>query len=433
MTMKRILLTMFEDADAIIKCFATGASTAILLYLSPILFGTSFSFLVIPGTIAIFVASWLYLKGAPPKSTDPLPPDTQLKVSRLQALGHLFPRTLLLSGTLITLAICAHLASLRRTSSQNTIIESPFKNTLAYVRWNSAHAERVPHILQYEPFFHDVHISMPDYNPSNGKSFDSAGQDSTFTMYSHVADKMKEILDAPSASSMANIEGMLYFHFDAWIVPFEYANEEFDRIWFPDAPNPKFICVHDASEYPGWWGHMNHGQALKALKVIEKLDLDYVVDSEQWCSGWSDIYYVPKQYFSDFIFLATIFKRFDVFHEIAIPTIMTIIDKSRQVRPFISAMKTFSDCYGDCCVDVVTPADVTSHRCGHKLNYLDESVVAAHYDRLQEHTEQLRGVNTTHSHISRPTLHYDPKTGLFGTDEKPKEDLLKEADKIQAG
>ena len=52
-----------SDADALIKCFSTAISTAILLYLSPIFFGASTSFLVLPGTVIIFIASWLYLRG----------------------------------------------------------------------------------------------------------------------------------------------------------------------------------------------------------------------------------------------------------------------------------------------------------------------------------------------------------------------------------
>jgi len=37
------------------------------LYISPILFGTELSFLVLPGTIVVFIASWLYMDNPPPK------------------------------------------------------------------------------------------------------------------------------------------------------------------------------------------------------------------------------------------------------------------------------------------------------------------------------------------------------------------------------
>ena len=61
------MLTQKTDADAVIKCFATAVSTGILLYISPILFETEMSFLVIPGTLVVFVSTWLYVESAPPK------------------------------------------------------------------------------------------------------------------------------------------------------------------------------------------------------------------------------------------------------------------------------------------------------------------------------------------------------------------------------
>ena len=60
-----------SDADAVIKCFATAVATGILLYVSPILFGTKLGFLVVPGTIVVFIASWLYMDNPPPKNPSP--------------------------------------------------------------------------------------------------------------------------------------------------------------------------------------------------------------------------------------------------------------------------------------------------------------------------------------------------------------------------
>jgi hypothetical protein len=49
------------------KCFATAISTGVLLYISPMLFSVQFSLLIIPGTIVIFLAIWMYMDNAPPK------------------------------------------------------------------------------------------------------------------------------------------------------------------------------------------------------------------------------------------------------------------------------------------------------------------------------------------------------------------------------
>jgi hypothetical protein len=59
------------DADAITKCFATAISTGILLYVSPILFNVSLSFLVLPGTCVVFVATWLYMEATPSNTLNP--------------------------------------------------------------------------------------------------------------------------------------------------------------------------------------------------------------------------------------------------------------------------------------------------------------------------------------------------------------------------
>lgn len=52
------------------KCFATAISTGILLYLSPLLFGANFSALVLPGTLVVFISTYLYMEATPPKNSD---------------------------------------------------------------------------------------------------------------------------------------------------------------------------------------------------------------------------------------------------------------------------------------------------------------------------------------------------------------------------
>ncbi len=63
----RVLTPRDLDADALIKCFASAVSTGILLYLSPILFGTVLGDLVIIGAGLTFFASWLYISRPAPQ------------------------------------------------------------------------------------------------------------------------------------------------------------------------------------------------------------------------------------------------------------------------------------------------------------------------------------------------------------------------------
>ena len=74
------ITAVYKYADALIKCFATAVSTGILLYLSPILFGAEMSFLILPGTVVVFISTWLYMEATPlkpaPNSTSEQEPPT---------------------------------------------------------------------------------------------------------------------------------------------------------------------------------------------------------------------------------------------------------------------------------------------------------------------------------------------------------------------
>ena len=55
---------MVTDVDAIIRAMASSLSTGILIYLSHIVFLVELPFVVLPGTLVVFLATWLYTKEA---------------------------------------------------------------------------------------------------------------------------------------------------------------------------------------------------------------------------------------------------------------------------------------------------------------------------------------------------------------------------------
>jgi hypothetical protein len=55
---------LVTDADAIIRAMASSLSTGILIYLSHIFFLVELPFVVLPGTLVVFLATWLYTKEA---------------------------------------------------------------------------------------------------------------------------------------------------------------------------------------------------------------------------------------------------------------------------------------------------------------------------------------------------------------------------------
>jgi hypothetical protein len=94
---------------------------------------------------------------------------------------------------------------------------------------------------------------------------------------------MQVILDEPNST----IDGMLFYHFDAWISPMEFADMDFNKIWFPDSPEPKYLCMKDRKRYDEWWGWgMDfHEKALQAVRLTSNIRQHYKVDPDEWCVG----------------------------------------------------------------------------------------------------------------------------------------------------
>ncbi|KAF2839219.1 hypothetical protein M501DRAFT_772361 [Patellaria atrata CBS 101060] len=417
------ITAVYKYADALVKCLATAIATSILLYVSPILFHVWFNPLVIPGSMVVFLATWLYMEATPKGGLNSIQATSTLlggssKVmrtissfapgGRLRGIG-------LLTNLLVSLVIISHLTLWGSKSPDNKFKqvealgasstpktpkyqESPFKNTFAFIRWNSPHEERMPLMEAYQPFFHSLHYSIPHLYehtlPNNGEE-----EDAYFLNMTHdgwnigdlptkaVADTMQLILDDPDNG----IEGMLYFHFDAWIDPFGFQNMDFDGIWFPDSPNPRYLCMNTPKQYPewhGWWGM--HEITMHGERILEDLNVGYVINTTEWCVGWSDIYYLPRRLFPDYIFLNSIFfGQLRLFHEVAIPSMLRIIDDTRRSNPTESIITRLGDCWGHCCADGVKREDVLWRRCGHRLDFTREEIWGTHWERLGRQAEML--------------------------------------------
>ncbi|GJC77648.1 CMP-sialic acid transporter 2 [Colletotrichum liriopes] len=414
------ITAVYKYADAVIKCFATAVATGILLYVSPILFGTKLSFLVLPGTVVVFVASWLYMDNPPPKDPNPPPTNEPQKLSlfsKMAAVARKFNKVFLAVATFITVLIVAFLtmseakmpdfakeggsapsapSGPKPVTGSESKVESPFKNTMAMIRWNSARPERIPMLQKYEPFFHTVHISMPNLFKGEDPEFHNLTYDQfpgTFTVYKQVSRTMKLILD-----TQPEIDGLMYYHFDAWIDPLGWTGMNPYNIHFPaildTAPpshgGPEYMCLTDIKNYNWWgWGQDFHRTAMAAASVVDNFDLEYKIRRDEFCVGWSDIYYIPRRFFADYIFLSEIFAGFGVFHEVAIPTIVHIIDQSRRRNPYRSIIDHISDCWGNCCSSNPKIRDVLGTRCGHRLNYLEEEPIKAFYDKLDAQADIL--------------------------------------------
>lgn len=283
----------------------------------------------------------------------------------------------------------------------NQTVSSPFQNTLAMIRWNAPLTERVPLLQKYEPFFHTVHISMPnkteikepfrqDLKSDNNKFLD--------LIYMQAALTMQEILD-----EQPSIDGLLFFHFDAWIDPLRFKDMNRENIWLAVSDSPRFLCMTDRADY-GYWHRLADGfrvdkSAILASEVVDKLNAGYKINKDEFCVGWSDIYFVPRRFFKDFILLAAVFARIGTFHEVALPTMLNIIKNTRQTDSLNPVFDTISDCWGSCCASYPTVQDVFNNRCGHRLEYRDTRVATAYYNKLDRQAELL---HTAPSNVKVP-------------------------------
>lgn len=279
-------------------------------------------------------------------------------------------------------------------------VDSPFNTTLAFVRWNAAHTERLPHIMKYEPFFHTMHISMPNDSLDSpqddfGLNHTSLTEDSTtltFTIYRQVAHTMRVILE-----TQPEITGMFYYHFDAWIDPLAWTGMDLEKIHFPlmvdKTTGPLSICMTNTTAYDWWgWSMEPHIKTMRAEVAAKGNTTAYNINDQEWCVGWSDIYYIPRKYFLDYIYFFDLFgePEYDVFHEVAIPTITHIIGNSLRENPYIPIVEPISDCWGDCCSSNPTVKDVLKFRCGHRLDFRDEAVTEAFFTKLEGQTALLK-------------------------------------------
>ncbi|KAK3078881.1 hypothetical protein LTS18_006379 [Coniosporium uncinatum] len=307
-----IMTAVYKYADAVIKCFATAIATAILLYLSPILFQADLSFLVLPGTVVVFIATWLYMENTPRKGEAPMAvlPVSVLFRAQSKTLRLLESYSAKGAKRNLGLGICTGVAvsviagltiwdsrngafdSSIPTSSDtasNEILESPFRNTYAFIRINFDNPERPPVLRQgYEPFFHTTHISMPNAHsqPSEWVNLtDDAYHDSHYP-YKPLADTMSLILESEDPHQQ-EVEGILFFHFDAWVFPMRFADMDFDQAWFPGSGDPHYLCMNNTEAYGEWMWHDlgYHEQALQAVSIVKNMETGYVVDEHEWCNG----------------------------------------------------------------------------------------------------------------------------------------------------
>jgi len=400
------ITAVLKYADAVIKCFATAFATGILLYISPILFGTELGFLAIPGTVIVFVASWMYITNPPPPKKSPDdsdPPSRWSPIALLSDAVHKWPIAILAVAVIGTGGFVVLLWAPERVLIQPSTdtpgvatFESPFKNTMAYVRWNHAIPERVPTVMKYAPFFHTMHISMKDSIEGQPMEYLNLTHDqfnNTGHPHKPVAATMRLIIEEE-----IDIDGIFFFHFDAWVNPMGFMGMDLTRMAIPFDGGPLFRC-YDTLQTDSWGGdqkadfYESVGVASRMQPPVLPDDSELLPDPKHYtarragCRGWSDIYFIPRRFFADYIFLVENIYA-EMWHEMAVSTMMHMMDRTRSRSPSTSFIDPMP-CWGSCCAEHPSVDTILWNRCGHKLDYRDEKVAGAHFNRVDKSARKL--------------------------------------------
>ncbi|KAK5032609.1 hypothetical protein LTS07_004019 [Exophiala sideris] len=387
------ITAIYKYADAIAKCFATAISTAILLYLAPLLFHTEFSFLMLPGTLIVFIATWMYMETASPRETQEstetlaaMPLDkpklspVKCMISAFTPWGSLTWYGMTVTTVLLTSAIVAlNTWDIRGTQNPGTTpldnptavnpagVRSPFANTVGFLRMNN-HAERIPNMLEkYEPFFHTFHYSArpgagPEWPTTETLNLTHSTWDNHMTVYMPVAKLMRLLL---SDEKYDSIDGLLNFHLDVWLNPMEFEHMDFTRAWLVNGRGcpVKEHDWDDEREWPWWDSQDMWNEGVNRLKSLN--GTKYEVDKIRIFHGCSDLYYIPRRYFEDFIYLVETW--YPTFHENTIPTTLDVLDRAYRREEGTQQVLWLADCWFQWGSAYPSEEALQYRRCGHRI------------------------------------------------------------------
>ncbi|UJR16641.1 hypothetical protein I4U23_003541 [Adineta vaga] len=279
-------------------------------------------------------------------------------------------------------------------------IRSPFSRTLAFIRMNMQRLERIQVLENYRPFFIDLHYSIPHYTNITNYTID--GWISGGEPYKVVADTMQILLN-----NYSMVEGVLYFHFDAWINPFQFDRMNFDSIWLAGQLSTYICGGNTVGSKWIYWTNDSLRSVQNAKRTISKeYPNRFITDENIMCGGWADIYYIPRRFFSDFIVLSNVFKKSGSFHEIGIPTMFNMIDLTHRPTPFHTVITHLEDCWGGCCAYGAGITEIKKKRCGHKMDLANGQITNTLIEFLKSESSYLNHITPNKSNNQSIWINY---------------------------
>ncbi|ORZ29513.1 nucleotide-sugar transporter-domain-containing protein [Catenaria anguillulae PL171] len=272
------------------------------------------------------------------------------------------------------------------TLKMSTNPKSPFSNTVAIIRFNTPHPERLAVLEPYRRFF--KHVVISSKNAGNDTSLEVNRCDHSFETY-HCVDKVMRLLEQEYENQ--DIDGVLYFQSDFWVRPQDFIGLSKQVAWRLHPPMLGSLnrCTNRQDykrfrERANWWKANQDPEFPKYMKetldAICKLPEQPFGCPDLYCSDWSDFYFIPRSLFNDWHTLSDAFLRRVVFHEIAVPTMIELLSQHKaQSEEAVRCSNVGSDRDREQQGQV---ADMKEFRCGRQLDFHNQAMVKAHFDTL---------------------------------------------------
>lgn len=235
-----------------------------------------------------------------------------------------------------------------------------WNSTAAYIKFNSERPERLGFLSVYEKYFYSLTFSMSGFGRHDSNLFHACPY--MAEVYICVADIIRNL---PS-----DVTGVLYYHFDAWLVPERLSVLNLNSFWTTKARNPLDGCfpVNDIPPENKQWWNIDHlindgGPAMKDIK--ERLNLSSIA-ADEVCMGWADIYYVPRSLFDLYIAVANILYEHRINQEVGIPIIWNVFRKTTYIKEEVLP------CWGDCCAVNPPASAINEYACGHRIDWSND-------------------------------------------------------------
>jgi hypothetical protein len=262
-------------------------------------------------------------------------------------------------------------------TGERNVTSGPFKNTIAFITIKN----ELPEIgmalklkQAYGSSFQTVFVDVPSGKQSNSVDY--------MPVYSIVK------LIANSAS-FSKIDGIFYFQSDSWINTPRFEKADFTKIWTLGRGR----CRRPNSESA--WVSREVVDTDKEKELIEaNKEAVYIapylnIDEHSLCSGQPDMYFLPRKYFGDFLYLASTYgdRQTPVDPALALPTIWNIIERyhspHRSGQYFRNEPVILPDLL-NCRNMSSSMDDMLQAKCGHSVDLSEERSRRMYFNSLNE-------------------------------------------------